>query len=500
MTTTLPGYTQVQGQLKELIRETCGFYFNAEREDSLIKAVKKRMSSRDIPSAERYLSLLQTDQGELNALVELLTINETYFFREPEHLKLVIETLIPELLAHHDCSPLKIVSAGCSTGEEPYSVAMLLREKYGAESARLFKITGIDIDAQAISAARNGIYGKPAFRGMDAELLNRYFEPAAKGTYRISETIKQQTSFEVLNLLSNAYPPTLCCADIIMYRNVSIYFPQEIQQRIFGRLAELLNEGGALVVGASETLHHDTGILTLQQRNSLFYFSKPSHILITDRRAAPRHAPLAAAAKPLPPHAPAERHANKQTKPTAKPAQKHVAPANGLPRELFDQALALARDNRHEEALDLLETILGQERSFIKAHGLKASLLLNSDRHDEARNASEQMLALDPLCREAYLMLGIIARHQGDDGEAFKRFREALYLDASCWLAHFYTAEIMFSRKESKRARSSYETVLSLLESGPLDKLGQAFFPLAFNPQQYISVCRHKLSLLKENR
>lgn len=489
--TTLPGYTKVQGQLKELIRETCGFHFNAEREDSLIKAVRKRMSGRDIPSAERYLLLLLSDQDELNALVELLTINETYFFREPEHLKLVIETLIPELLEQHDCSPLKIISAGCSTGEEPYSIAMLLREQYGVESARLFKITGIDIDAQAISAARNGIYGKPAFRGMDAELLKRYFEPAAKGSYRISETIKQQTSFEVLNLLSSAYPPALCCADIILYRNVSIYFPQEIQQRIFGRLAELLNEGGALVVGASETLHHDTGILTLQQRNSLFYFSKPSRIMIADRRAAPRHVP-SAVPKPLPAHT--------QTQLKTRPAQKHVAPAPALPRELFDQALALARDNRHDEALDLLETILGQERSFIKAHSLKASLLLNCDRHDEARNASEQMLTLDPLCREAYLMLGIIARHQGDDGEAFKRFREALYLDASCWLAHFYTAEIMFSRKESKRARSSYETVLNLLESGPLDKLGQAFFPLAFNPQQYISVCRHKLSLLKENR
>ncbi len=165
-------------------------------------------------------------------------------------------------------------------------------------------------------------------------------------------------------------------------------------------------------------------------------------------------------------------------------------------KERFDEAIALAHNKQHDKALAILDAILEQEGTFEKAYCFKASLLLSASRLDEARTVCTGILGRDPLCLVAYLMLGMIARQNGEDDDAFRRFREAIYLDSSCWLAHFYTAEILFARQDGKRARSSFEAALKILETGELKEHGQAFFPLSFNAEQFIVICRHKLSLL----
>jgi chemotaxis protein methyltransferase CheR len=167
-------------------------------------------------------------------------------------------------------------------------------------------------------------------------------------------------------------------------------------------------------------------------------------------------------------------------------------------RELFDRALELARTSQPDRALELLDAVIAREESFVKAHTLKASLLLNASRFDETAQACRAALSRDPLCLEAYLILGMAARHQGEHDEALTRLREAIYLNPSCWPAHFYTAETLLAQKDEKRARSSYETVIRLLEKGPAGHLEQAFFPLQFNTDQFMLICRHKLSLLKK--
>jgi chemotaxis protein methyltransferase CheR len=165
----------------------------------------------------------------------------------------------------------------------------------------------------------------------------------------------------------------------------------------------------------------------------------------------------------------------------------------------FDTALGLARTGQTEKALELLDAVIEWDPALAKARTLKGSLLLNAARYDEAAAVCDGILARDPFCLEASLMLGMVARHKGNDEVAFGRFREAVYLDASCWLAHFYSAEILFAKGDTKRARSSYETASRLLEKGAPGEHGQAVFQLSFNAEQFIVICRHKLSLLKGN-
>lgn len=487
---------------KELLLRTCGHSFEKEREQALSAALGRRMAALGIDAHVTYLSMLLRDGAELLKLTELLTVNETYFFREPEHLNLVVDRLLPEFMAARARRPIRILSAGCSTGEEPYSLAIMLRERFGAESGRLFDITGVDIDSSVIAAAKQGVYGKGSFRGVDQTVLERYFEPYGEGKFRVCDTIRNQVGFEVVNLLGASYPQRMQLSDIILYRNVSIYFPGQVQREIFGRLAELLAAGGCLLVGASETFHHDIGILSLVRQESLFYYLKTPPLVFEERRTIQRRASLPATGRGAAPPAAAlysaraeERRSRLQATAELSRRQPHPSMQADV-WKLFDEALGLTHNRQHDKALVLLDAIIAQDSAFAKAYSLKGSLLLSAARFDEARTLCETVLERDPLCLEAYLMLGMIARQKGDDEDASRRFREAIYLDASCWPAHFYAAEISYAQQDEKRARSGFETALKILVKGALKEHGQAFFPLSFNAEQFVAICRHKLSLL----
>lgn len=490
---------------KKLLLDTCGHSFEMEREQSLSAALRRRMAAVNIETCDSYHALLLRDQRELLQLTEQLTVNETYFFREPEHLNLMVGTLLPEFMASRNQRTVRILSAGCSTGEEPYSIAIMLRERFGAESERSFAITGVDIDSTVIATAKRGEYGRGSFRSMDRSLFERYFDPCASGRFQISETIRNQVGFEVVNLLGASYPQNMMMPDIILYRNVSIYFTGQVQRDIFGRLAELLSDGGYLLVGASETFHHDVGILSLVKQDSLFFYRKAPPLVFEERRTTSRSsasfersttrtAQAAAGSEALRDRTREKKHIHGSLRKTAQSTIKQDV------RERFDDAIKLAHDNQHDKAIALLDAIIAQDSFFEKAYTLKGSLLLSASRFDQARNVCEAILGRDPLCTEAYLMLGIIARQKRDDADAVRRFREATYLNADCWLAHFYSAEISYAQQDEKRARSGYEAAVRILERGSLLKHGQDFFPLSFNAEQFIVICRHKLSLLTQKK
>lgn len=488
---------------KKLLLRSCGHSFENEREQSLGAAVCRRMGALGIDQHKCYYDRLLQDQDELLCLTELLTVNETYFLREPGHLNMLVDTLLPEYMAGRSQRPIRIVSAGCSTGEEPYSIAIMLRERFGAASEQMFAITGVDIDSGVIATAQQGLYSKNSFRGMKPSLIERYFASGDAGRFQVLDTVKNMVEFEVVNLLGTSYPQRMLRPDIILYRNVSIYFPGQVQREIFGRLAELLVDGGSLLVGASETFHHDLGILSLVKQDALFYYRKIPAPTFDERRTLCRAsaAQERVAVRPAAQAAPsADRSADRQKR----LSQVRVPLRAELPqtarvldvRGSFDAALELAHNLQHDKALNLLDAIIAQDGYFEKAHCLKGSLLMTVSRFDEAHKLCTVMLGHNPLCLEAYLMLGMIARQKGDDEESLKRFREAIYLNASCWLAHFYSAEISYAQRDEKRARSGYEATLRILEKGSLQKHGQEFFPLSFNAEQFSVICRHKLSLL----
>ena len=259
---------------QELVRRRSGLQLETMAESSLMLAVQKRMAATkaDLPSA--YYTRVLGDEAEFDELVSLLTINETYFYREPKQLALLTEQILPSLLAKGQALPLRILSAGCSTGEEPYSIAMAILEKFGESASRMVSITAGDIDQHALRRARHAHYPEYSFRATPAAVRERYFTPQPGGGSRLHEPVRAMVEFHALNLLASQFPEKLTDFDVIFFRNVSIYFDASTRERIQRTLHAAMRATGYLVLGTAETLANDLGVFQLCEAGGSFYFVK----------------------------------------------------------------------------------------------------------------------------------------------------------------------------------------------------------------------------------
>lgn len=423
----------------------------------------KRIATVGDHSPEAYLIRLQTDERELHTLTSLITINETYFYREPQHLRLLTEQLCPELLAQRTAAgrPVRILSVGCSTGEEPYSILMALRERYGELAEQLFEINAGDVDREVLDRARAGVYGRFSFRALSQTLQDRYFTPCDANQFQIDARLRQQVQFQPFNLLAPDYPAHLVGQDVIFFRNVSIYFDAPTRQRVQQQLKTLLVPGGYLFVGIAETLANDFGVLTLRERQGVFLFvnAPPPNPQKPEK-------PTAGFALPAPLGARSTRPAPLRRQPSHRPTP--TAPTRSRPPLDADRvlaaALALAQAERYAEALAELAPLSEQAMPPVEALALKAHLLLELERLPAAVDIARQLLERDPWRIEALLLLGRAAHRQGQMTESIEYLRRAVYHQPEAWPAHFQLAEAYSASGQSDLAQREYRIVLRQLE------------------------------------
>jgi chemotaxis protein methyltransferase CheR len=469
--------------IKRLVREHCGLSFADGREALLAEGVRTRLAKRGLSTTEAYCELLAGDPDEIGRLVNLITVNETYFFREPAHFKILTEQLVPELWSFRGGhGRLKIVCAGCSTGEEPYTIAMALHERFGPGFASRFSIVGFDIDDEALGAACQGVYAEHSFRGVPRRIRDAFFEREGD-RHRLAKACREAVNFIPLNICDDAYPEALADADVVFYRNVSLYFEPETQQRIFRRLAGLLHERGYLFLGATETFCHNIGVLSLLERDGIFFYGKGVEVQIGERRKA------AAAATP-----PAAKPLSSPRPPIA--AAPRVVRSLEEPHRLFDEALRLAEAKQYEAALERLERLASLKPEFSEAALLKTKILVNCRRFEEAQAACRQALAFERWSLEGRLFLGLIAKIQGDLAAAKQQFKEALYIQPASWVAHFSLADIYRCEGDLAHAAREYRLVIGLLEQQGNAVHGLEYFTFSFSSRQIAHLCRHNLDVM----
>lgn len=224
-----------------------------------------------------YLELLRGSAAEMDALASLVTINETFFDREPHHLQLLADYLLPRLLAARKTTgPIGILSLGCSSGEEPYSLAMTVQERWGRQATSLVRITGADLDSTRIARARAGCYHKHALRELSAQRRQQWFVPQDAHNYCLQPRIRQAVRFHVVNVLDARLPLILGQQQLVLYRNISIYFDIPTRMRVLQNIKRLLLPGGFLIVGTTEVLSNDLGVFPLAEQQGVWYFeNKP---------------------------------------------------------------------------------------------------------------------------------------------------------------------------------------------------------------------------------
>jgi chemotaxis protein methyltransferase CheR len=276
---TIPLPDDVFRLLRDFIHGYCGIFFDDGSKFLLERRLSRRLEQHRLKSFEEYYHFLRYDrkrEEELIVLVDNLTTNETYFFRESPQLRAFSEEILPELRERlADRKALRIWSAGCSTGEEPYTIAMLLFESGDWWRTWQVEILGSDINQRVLHTARKGVYKKGAHRVTSPEMLAKYFIEEDKGDYRVVDKVKELVSFSSLNLLDPLKTGLINNMDIIFCRNVIIYFDKEAKKKVIESFANKLREGGYLLLGHSESLINISNAFVLRTLKNDMVYQKP---------------------------------------------------------------------------------------------------------------------------------------------------------------------------------------------------------------------------------
>ena len=263
--------------IRDMIRDCCGIYFHDDSRYLLEKRLSKRVKDHHFSSFRDYYRHLLYDRNrdeELAMIIDVLTVNETYFFREQSQLKTFSEEILPELRdLNKDKKRLRIWSAGCSTGEEPYTIAVLVIEKgyfYGWD----IEIFGSDINQRVLQVARSGIYRKNSFRTTEQHFIDKYFKEE-NSLFQISGSVKQHVHFSHLNFLDPIKVKLVGIMDIIFCRNVLIYFDQKSRKKAVDIFYERLIDGGYLLLGHAESLINISAAFTLRHFKHDMAYQKP---------------------------------------------------------------------------------------------------------------------------------------------------------------------------------------------------------------------------------
>lgn len=410
-----------------------GLHFPPERRGELARALAAmapELGGGDLRACLERLLAAPLDTRQLEILAMHLTVGESYFFRDPAAFACLEREILPGLLRGSP-RPLRLWSAGCSGGEEAYSLAMVLDRRLPA--ARPAEILATDINPRALARAARGIYDEWSFRGVAPELKERYFRRTADGRYGIVPALRTRVRFERLNLAADPYPAGM---DIVFCRNVLIYFAPERAAAAVAGLARALAPGGFLVVSPVEVPL--VAAPELQPRY-------PPGITVFCRKAAPALLPL-----PAPPRAGRDEKA----------AGRHL-PARAVPPSGQTLARTLADRGRLAEALACCERAGAAERLDPAYAYLRASILLEQGRSDAAAAALRQTLYLDHRHALAHFALGNLQAGRGWMQEARRHYRNALASLAA------YPTAMPLPQADGLTAGRLRETLCTLIEASP---------------------------------
>ncbi|HEV7861526.1 MAG TPA: CheR family methyltransferase [Acidimicrobiia bacterium] len=239
-------------ELLNYLKHHRGFDFTGYKRSSLVRRVSVRMNAVGVETFAAYLDFLQVDPGEFTSLFDTLLINVTGFFRDPEAWDVLASDVVPRLLAAKPApEPIRVWSAGCASGEEAYTLAMVLAEHLGPEQMReRVKIYGTDVDESALSVARSATYSAKAVAGVPAAYLERYFEPSG-AAYTFSKELRRTVIFGRHDLVQAA---PISHIDLLACRNTIMYLNAETQAKVLARLHFALEENGTLLLGKAEML------------------------------------------------------------------------------------------------------------------------------------------------------------------------------------------------------------------------------------------------------
>ncbi len=476
--------TDELNSLKELISGFTGFTFNASREYSLIQAMSSFSKEHNCATLHQFERLLRSNNELMRKFTECLLVHETYFFREKESLEHLITLLQRKRLAAGTCDqPVRIWSAGCSTGEEPYSLALLLLDSSFKSN---FSIVASDISQQALNHASLAQYSEWSMRGLSAEQRAKYFEKGLK-TYRLKdETAKQRVTFVNANLTEESQLSSEWSAlDAIICRNVLIYFEQNVVAKVAQTFFNRLKPGGILLTGASDPPLIGYTNFEVEYTKTGIVYRKPEEKTFTADAKKSQGAPATSSRKSLNKPVAASRKSQ-----SARSSQAHlrVVKVTTNNTTLVEKATKLYGAGQWGEVVSLLAPQPATSRSLL------VRSLLNLGRIEEATIIAEAACESESLDATNHLLLALVMMSQQRQKDAAVVIKKALFLDRNYIVAHFLLGISSFCTGDKNQAIKSMKNAQALLNALPCD----ASIPLAEDEtrDQFIANVNRYLSII----
>jgi chemotaxis protein methyltransferase CheR len=477
--------------LAALLKERVGLHIRADGHAALRIALLARLEELGAaaPDAADYLTLLRSPGGdeELRRLLPLVTVGKTSFFRDDRQFE-ALRAILPGLVARAKSGGRKVAiwSAGCATGEEPYSIAITAAEA-GAGPDDV-EILATDVNPEAVAFAARGAYEARRLRDVPAELLARFFDKDGE-KYVVRAALRRLiTAIRPHNLVSSIFPRSGDGAgwDVVFCRNVIIYFDTPTTQQVLTQFHTTLAPGGYLFLGYSESLFRLFEGFELTEVEGAFLYRRPESSRgaggPTPASGRPHLVPMPAAPPPVRhlnlrprpgPAAPARPAGSAASAPAAEPAAE-APPPPLAPQEYLDAAVALFADGRFGAARELLERLLEKGGEVLAVRLTLANLYGVLRQPDRAYRCYQAALALEPLSAEAHLFFGVHLLSAERVDEAAQELSRALFLDPDLILAHYYLGRCREAQRDVQRARLAYRNALEAFRRRP-DGKRQAF-------------------------
>jgi chemotaxis protein methyltransferase CheR len=465
-------------RLSESIAERMGLHFPRERRDDLkrgLASAAQEFGFDDVAACVGWLLSAPPTKAQLQVLASHLTVGETYFFRDEQTLEALAENILPTLIRARRGGEqrLRIWSAACCSGEEPYSLAILLHRCMPDLHDWHVTITATDINARFLHKAAAGTYGEWSFRNAPAWLKQSYFNRSADGRYTIIPEIQKLVNFAHLNLVEDVYPSLTTdtnAMDVIFCRNVLMYFTAPQMRKVIGNLRHALVEGGWLVVSPSEA----SKALFPQFITANF----PGAILFQKSDAPLRTEPIPMLSAQVPEFTVPAIEESLPWTPPGTAADVQPSPLKEEPvvvdalRGPVAAAASLYHEGRYAQAADVLLSAFAESLPEEPAAvSLLARALANQGRLADALAWCDRWLAADKLDAAGHYLRAIVLLEQGDWEQARASLQRAIYLDHRFVLAHFALGNLARSRGNTGEADKHFANTLHLLRGYRPDDL-----------------------------
>jgi chemotaxis protein methyltransferase CheR len=495
-------------RMRAVLAARLGHEYADDKLDFVVQVLRQRAATAGDAGVDQYLDRISScpnGSPELGALAEELTVTETFFLRSSDHFRVLTEVVVAEA-RRRGTRRLRLLSAGCASGEEPYSLAISLLESL--EDLQLWdvEILGIDVNPAMLSKARRAIYGNWSLRSTPDPIKARYFIEQQR-QFVLDPSVQRMVRFDQRNLADDApeFWDSLRC-DAVFCRNVLMYFNPASMSRAVERLGAALLPGGFLFLGHAETLRGVSHAYHLCHTHDTFYYQKrdstgdqrtppvaelprveglpnalngsSSWVDVIDQSSARIHALAAPRAQSRPASA---RERQSATRKASRAAD-------------FGVVLELMRQERFGDALTVLRALPAEQRDDADALLLFAVLLTNNGAHTEAEQTCRRLLEADELHAGAHYLMALCSEHAADRARAVDHDQTAIYLDPSFAMPHLHLGLLNKRAGDAPIARRELGQAQILLAREDASRL--VLFGGGFSREALIDLCRTELSHL----